>query len=494
MNNQTTDHTLMELLNHTAQHAQWPKFRISNTKTALNALAEGLGKADASQCWPIDYCKPLPILIDALNTVIVQDSKSGHVARNLKNYLRTFFKTATECGLFNLEVGLTNKMSLKRAEGLMCGAKSNSKKPAYRMPFVDWPSCLKRWWEREVPERTPNLRAVTRQNYKEALECYLGFLEAKAETTSDLYNRVNFQEFILWHAKRCDTRGITVTAQWVYHALAAAAPSKEAKQVVTNVRHKFKRAPRVHNKEREVEDLSLADLESVGLALFRDARLPVAAKAKTGGARSRDGLYRANLFRDALMLRLLVRVPMRQRCIREMQLDENLYKDRHGQWIISFRGEQLKIAQRGTEENIWKVTFPSDLCPLLDEYLRVFRPILSNGEPTVLVFPNSFGKPLTEKKVWQKLGGRVYQYIQKKFYPHLIRSIWATEMASSDADIRAVAYMMNDRMETILHKYYSHSGKGLQQRAEQRLRQILSGTKAVSLQDGATAPSPLLTI
>jgi hypothetical protein len=88
----------------------------------------------------------------------------------------------------------------------------------------------------------------------------------------------------------------------------------------------------------------------------------------------------------SVMIRLLVRIPFRQRNIREMKLGTNLVKDGE-KYVIQFRGEQLKIARRGKLTN--KLTFQIEpdgtgFHELLDEWLSIWRPCLLNVHRTYI--------------------------------------------------------------------------------------------------------------
>lgn len=459
----STAHTLAELFTLTATKAKWPAFRVKNTKTAIKRLATGLGRNDPGQCPASDYDKPVDELIDVLNRALI--GKKAAVVRNMRNYLRAFLRTATELGLVTPKTAVTKSPPAR--------VPTRARQTAYRMTSAQWPESLQQWWAQGNLSRTTQLRAVTRARCQAALESYVGFLKNKAQVSRDLYRPSHFREFIMWHGARGGTEGFTVTSKWLLYALSVCATSKKETAALRAVRNTFQPATRVHNKTREVAGLSLCELERVGLLLLEKARHPVSTKSKNETPSPRVRLLRANAFRDGFILRLLVRVPMQQGHIRQMRLGTNLYKEKNGRWVIHFHGEELTRAWRGGKENSWKVQFPTDLCPLLQEYTRSIRPVLSKGQPTTLMFPNSRGQELTGKKLHLKLARWVSQYLQKQFYPDLIRSMWPAEMARANADIRAVAHMMNERIETSLQKYYSQNGEGLQQQAEESLHHIL---------------------
>ena len=100
------------------------------------------------------------------------------------------------------------------------------------------------------------------------------------------------------------------------------------------------------------------------------------------------GLHHAVHAGISLMLQLWTWIPYRQRNMREMRLGDNLHKDDHGQWWITFRGEQLKIASKRGKTNIFNLPFPRQLVPVLDDYLTIWRPILV-AKATILI-PMSF--------------------------------------------------------------------------------------------------------
>jgi hypothetical protein len=107
----------------------------------------------------------------------------------------------------------------------------------------------------------------------------------------------------------------------------------------------------------------------------------------------------------SLMIRLLIRLPMRQRCLREMLLDKNLYRDHAGVWQVRFIGTELKVARVKGTIGRYEFPFPGDLVPLLDEYLTEWRPLIAPpDEPHV--FLNARGKPFTDAGAFSNLFSR----------------------------------------------------------------------------------------
>jgi site-specific recombinase XerD len=140
--------------------------------------------------------------------------------------------------------------------------------------------------------------------------------------------------------------------------------------------------------------------------------------------------------------------------MREMQIDENLRKDA-GKWHIIFRGEQLKVALKRGESNVFDLPFPDTLVPVLEEYLNVWRPILVGkaGHPSPYVFLSRYGTPFSPKSLRETTQNIVYRYTSKYWHPHIVRTIWATEWIRNGSDFYTAAIMLNDTLETVIKRY-----------------------------------------
>ena len=156
------------------------------------------------------------------------------------------------------------------------------------------------------------------------------------------------------------------------------------------------------------------------------------------------------------MLRLWTYRPYRQRNMREMQLGDNLYKDAHGTWRITFRGEQLKVATKRGRPNVFDLPFPQTLIPVLEEYLNVWRPLLLSkaSQPSSHVFLTRYGNPYQVNNLSYSISNMVYRYTGKRWHPHIIRTVWATEwIRKTHGDFYTAAIMLNDTIEIVIKKY-----------------------------------------
>jgi hypothetical protein len=212
----------------------------------------------------------------------------------------------------------------------------------------------------------------------------------------------------------------------------------------------------VHNK-RAHHWVSLAQLEAVADACLHDGRLPAGnvSHSKYPGAR------RALQFQKGVILKLLVRVPLRQRNIRELKLEENLYKDGARQWHLHFKGSELKVGMRGGTVNEYHLNLSEDtdgLIPILEEWITVHRPKLPVTDAArSLLFLTQSGRPFTADALGPEIRDVVSMRTGKRFFPHMIRTVWATEYLThpdTHGDYQTAATMLGDTLQVVIKTYY----------------------------------------
>jgi hypothetical protein len=272
------------------------------------------------------------------------------------------------------------------------------------------------------------------------------------------------RDYVHWHVNSKHQRA-TVTLRTFFACLKTFShtykPDKEFHDALSQLHLTLPRPERVYNKEDAW--LSLERLGQVATALWPKKQ---PGDFKHGGARS---AMHAGL---SLTLHLLCTIPYRQRNIREMELGKNLYQTTQGEWRIRFAGEQLKIARKDGQENVFDLCFPKHLVPLLEQYLSAWRPILiaRRGTPSPLVFPNSEGKAYTAPTFTQHVQSNVYRFTGKAFHPHLIRTIWATTYIRQTGDLYTAAIMLNDKLATVVNTYAHLNEQGAAEKAYHALQ------------------------
>ena len=93
---------------------------------------------------------------------------------------------------------------------------------------------------------------------------------------------------------------------------------------------------------------------------------------------------------------------------------------------------------------------------MLEEFLRVYRPRLPGAATSPFLFLTQYGTPYTQRSLHTELSGAVAMRTGQRFYPHLIRTIWATEYLTADEkpDWITAAVMLGDKVATVMARYH----------------------------------------
>ena len=117
----------------------------------------------------------------------------------------------------------------------------------------------------------------------------------------------------------------------------------------------------------------------------------------------------------------------------------------------------MKVATRGGQTNVYALdlTEATDgLVPVLEEFLRDHRPKMRGAADSPYLFLTNVGRPFSQHGLRTELMAIVALRIGKRFYPHLIRSIAATECLEETHDIPLAAEMLGDTNATMLNFYH----------------------------------------
>ena len=196
--------------------------------------------------------------------------------------------------------------------------------------------------------------------------------------------------------------------------------------------------------------------DAVAEACLAEGRAPYIANARV----QHQGRRGPPSFKG-MILKLLVRIPLRQRNLRELRLDRHLYQEA-GHWHLHFSGDDLKIGHRGAQVNTYHVDLTDycpDFLPVLKEFLEGVSPLPPQSHGSTLLFLTQGGKPYTKNALHHELSVAVALRTGQQFYPHLIRTIWATEYIEKKRDFTGAAYMLGDNVATVLRAYQDILGK-----------------------------------
>lgn len=452
--------TLTELFEALTQQGTIPAHRAKDLKTSLRYLARALNTTP-------EQLINAEILESRYQTTVrtyfttLTPAPSRHTIRNTLNNLSFFFRMARTCGLLHVPPPTASRLKMNRALENQVASTSpyrnrdSLKKKPYCQPVVAWPDDILNGWTHYQSTRQFDLRPISLQIYESRLRSYVGYLtiieQPSITTWNQLFDPQHLKRFLQWHAKRVGASRITTLGIHVAAIVRMIAKHQERPEypLLKAFIQKLPTPTPMHDKQRPEHSLTLQELEQAGLTLLEEARTTIPhPHSRHPGARAtvKHG--------KALMLRLLVRVPLRQRNIRELQLRHNLYRDQHGIWQLQFQGDDLKIGQRGGRINTFHLPFPPDLVQHLEEYLQHYRPRVHGAAESEHLFLNWQGDPYTKDSLAHTLLMQIYARTGKRFYPHLIRTIWTDTYLLHTGDVSTAAYMLNDRPETVLKRYH----------------------------------------
>jgi hypothetical protein len=445
---------------------QFPASVQKDLKTAVRVLAQALGHPEPKSC-PVELClQPLPRLYRTVETYLLSQGKSPHTIRNTKNNLSRLFRLAEAHGLFApLPAQPQRRFVFDEAIHTRSRGRGQWDHSKYALPRREWPHNLQQEFAAFTKWATDPMvvgrdakwkkRPSTITTYRKCFEMYFGYLyhhlQINPVTFDHLFQPDLVKRFVDWHINERAKRTTVLAHQVVKFIQAIARQYRPDPQLVESL-NTFKKhlpTPRPYYNKNDVW-VSLRQLEEIGLALW-PSKTPNAIRGY--GRHQGAGVTFAGRAAISLMLRLWVHIPYRQRNMREMKRDQNLYRTPTGQWRIRFANEELKIATKRGQANIFDLPFPPTLIETLESYLTIWRPLLVPSEETREVFLNRFRRPFSRDRLATTMKGHVYSFTGRLWHPHLIRTIWATEWIQSSGDFMTAAIMLNDRLETVIANY-----------------------------------------
>lgn len=458
--------------------------RVKDIQTSIGYLARALGKEHPEQCQQEDFLLPESVWKEKLETYFesLDKSPSAITRRNTRNNLRFLFRAAHDAGIITPPQSLPFLHSTRKQHKKIAAQTSPyrehwlaARRTPYILPRHAWPTDIQAAWHEYAVSRQLKTRQISLNKHSRSLSAYLGFLiniEGVSIHWDDLFNTSYLDRFIRWHSQKNQVR-ITNQAHMVARSLRTltAHLSHPSLPTLQNYLRDLPTPEPLHNKQHHW--ITLRELETIGLSELQDAQKPFA----TDSSITSPGLHRSLQHQHAFMLRLLVRVPIRSRNLREIQLGKNLYKDPNGCWHLHFSGSELKVDTRNGRTNEYHVNLTEycpELLPHLEEFLKAHRPRIPHTETSPLLFRTKFGNPFTAVTLRVELYNLVLRRSNKRFYPHLIRTIWATEfLTNNPGDYDGAAALLGDTVQVVLNRYYELQEKSAHARASQFLTAAL---------------------
>jgi hypothetical protein len=551
---QTTDKTLKEVLDALIELDLIPSSRVGPIKTAVKQYALILGYSESAQC-PLSAFH----LQDQRRNHLIEQraddarrARSGtsvlgpHAMRNLKNNISYLIRTAVAHEIIKPLAGelasskTVNTIKVKnitlRREWINPGKYVLDPVPdCLFKELSDYETWSTKIVNRERPD-TLKKRPVTFSHHKGTLLRAAGYLvkfrafepeSISLSTLSDPDNAISYIEWSIEQQGRFTVAAAMNVERLIVMAkyLSITAQSPEHQKIfdqrveeLRGYRKNLGQPEPVYDKTKRW--LSLRQLESVGLSIYplNARRLSeLRPEVRSSLLRDQEGRFRkynryAYMVMQSLLIRLSIRLPLRQRNFREMlwnpeipEQGRNLYR-KDGKWYVRFQSAELKISHVKGKVHRIEHPFPDDLVDLLQEWLSRWRAIVisyqkGSGIGTEkatagqeFVFLSSVGTPLSLQQVTWAYESATYRFTGIAMNPHMVRTVWATEYIKSTKNFIDAAYMLGDRVETVLHSYANLLDEDCGKRASSWLSTTLKDEPPSSNGNGFISNEKLVTM
>lgn len=477
--------------------------RVGPIRTAVKQYAQILGYTDPGSCPSSVFIKP----DKARNRLIdgkAPQSLSTAGVRNLKNNISFLLRTAISLGIISPVAELA---SWKGSNSTQRPKRNEvNYPPKYALRPV--PQLLareladyERWCTKTVNRARPNRLYKRPNSFTKHLGTLLraaGYLvkfKGKDPETIRLLTLVepdNAVDYLEWYIEQQGKHSsgsvgvlsdIISLAKYLEISVEPLSQKTTIQQWLLEIR-KFKSSlpTPIKVEQKDKRWLSLDQLERVGRSIYPlNARRVQELSASTRNdldrclknRRTHNRTFRGFAYNvmQSLLIRLLVRIPLRQRNLREMRwapnslaVGQNLYKE-NGTWRLRFRGNELKVRHVRGEEHVIEFEFPADLVTLLEEWLYKWRPIviahqklehrgterISDGQE--FVFLNSHGRPLPLNQMTHAFERATHKFTGIAVNPHMFRTIFATEYIKETNNFIDAAHMLGDCVKTVIDRY-----------------------------------------
>jgi hypothetical protein len=439
--------------------------RVKDFKTSLQKLADAcqvpLAELDLSAVATtyqdtlrtyFDTCSPTPSVYTQRNTF----QNLGQIYRLVQPAAPPVRKRGGQAPLTRLGYRAARK-AMKDTSPY----KAYYNHPPYQAPIDQWPAEIVQQWERYKTSLAFEVKEKTLMTLDDMFSAYVGFNltveRPPIERWDQVFESDRLLRFVAWHAKRVSSRSKQVVRTTELGvrlmdmiATLAGRQDRPGAVALRHLQRKLPKPPRMHRTLRPEHHFTLQELDAVGRQLMEEAKNPV----RTQGRVKYHGLRAAIAYQNGLLVRLWIRVPMRSRSMREMDIDGRLYRDERGRWRLNYRGDQLKVNEVDGDMNIFTVPWPEDLTENLETYLREYRPRFPNASTSPYLFLNAEGRPFTQDGIWERFSVAIYQSTQKRIWPHLVRTIWADAyLDAHPGDWEGAAAMLNNTPQMVMKSY-----------------------------------------
>ena len=235
---------------------------------------------------------------------------------------------------------------------------------------------------------------------------------------------------------------VATRIQQVGNALRAIAPENDWVWLL-------KAASRLRNKATPMHD------KRVGMQPAEDVeKLACDMMQAAEHDRFRSKVERAVLFRDGLLLAMLVARPLRRANITSVEIGRQL--QRNGEhWRLCFSGEEMK------SHRVFECSVPDKLTAPLNRYIEIHRPTLLQCSrralaPTDALWISKQGTHMTSSAVAYQISARTEEEFGKPINLHKFRRIYATDIATlTPSQAGGIQLGLGHANQKVSERYYN---------------------------------------
>ena len=362
----------------------------------------------------------------------------------------------------------------------------------------------------------PPVRDTTWQNYKEYILSFLGWLKNVQEMNLDdlditlLANKETLQEYLAWqftargngfHHASCICRTAMCIAKWHYGKNSKRAKFVDCDAVLDIRAIQNELAPRIKTDRRttspEAFSKKLLDLEQCQ-EVVEYLRHCCSEKWSDHKKRSLQSVLTS--WQNYLIIAILTYTPVRQREIRELQIDKNLRREPDGWWVTLTPDGHKTGAKtgKGREYPLFAGPAKEQLTRDMDEYIKKWRPKAQLNHDYLFFlrsrnYPDRRGMPIPDAQHLTKAVPRVMFRATAILYgkenakhpsPHDFRRIFDTWLYTygTPEEQDLYAELMGHSVEEARRTYAMVRSRDKTQRADEAFNAVAERAKRVKAQ------------
>ena len=151
------------------------------------------------------------------------------------------------------------------------------------------------------------------------------------------------------------------------------------------------------------------------------------------------------------MIALLAARPLRIRNFAGLRLEYHLHSVPPG-YLIDIPGIECKTGQP------IETFVPDELCPWLEEFLEIHRPILLGRQTSDYLWINAAGEPYRPGSLSQRIAKLTRGLFGVSISPHLFRDCAATSIATDDPEhVMIIASILGHTTLRTAENHYNHA-------------------------------------